>query len=51
MADKTLHLLCAVEHCVIHIYVNDGSSVLDLLRSYLKGFVVLAFRDETGEFP
>ena len=51
MAHETLHLLCAVEHRVIHVDVDDAGAVLDLLCCDLQSFVIVAFRDQSGELP
>ena len=42
VADKPFHLSCTVEHGVVHVDVNDGCTILDLLCGYLKRLVIFA---------
>ena len=49
IADETLHFLRAVQHGVVHVYVNDRSSVLYLSGCYLQRLVIFSLGDQACE--
>ena len=49
MTHESLHLLCAVEHRVVHVDVDDAGSVLDLLCCNLQCLVIVALSNQSCE--
>ena len=47
---EPFHLSGTVQHGVIHIDVNDGRSILNLLCRYLQTFFIFALADQTRKF-
>ena len=43
MTHEALHLAGAVQHRVVHVYIDDAGAVLDLLCRYLQCFVIFSF--------
>ena len=50
-SDEARHLGRAVEHGVVHVYVDDRGPVLNLFRRDLQGLASLSCSDQPGEFP
>ena len=51
MAQEGRHLLCRVQHRVVHIDVDDARAVFNLVGGNLKGTVVVPGSNKPGELP
>ena len=51
ISHESFHFPDAVQHCIIHVYVNDAGSILDLFSCNLECLFVLALGNQSGELP
>ena len=50
-AGEDLHLLLTVEHGVVHVDIDDGSTAFNLLAGNGQRLVVFLFGNESGKLP